>query len=1295
MNKNIRLFLLLAQYPLLLSTSSLCYALPEYNSTVGGSVTLDNSAAGVLDIHQHTSNAIVNWNQFNIGNSETVNVYQPSSSSILLNRVLDQNPTQILGNLNSNGHVWIMNGGGVLFGQNAQVNVGGIIATTADIDNDDFMNGNYHFNNPGLPGYSIINEGSIRANNGFVGLFASNISNRGTITANMGKVVLGATETYTVDFYGDGLINVALDDLQNNTAQTNSYKAVNEGNIIAHAGHVEMTVAQGNATVERLIENKWTANIEANSVGYNKEGKIILGGGSNTLDNNTTVLVSGKVSAKGNAADEKGGIIKILGDQVAVLKDSIIDASGTAGGGKIHIGGQYLGQGETKTARANIIQSAYIKSNGGSGEVIVWSDEYTNFMGTIEANGGDGFVETSSKDILLATGRVYAEGGSWLVDPGDITIRDDAGGAPDDSTIAGPVFDSSGAASIITTEAIEAALAGADVTIQTSGVGGGNGDIYVSDLIEYVGATERTLTFKANRDLFFNGSTISSSGTGSLNVVIWADYDRASLATSDGRVEIGNSTFITNGGDFIIGGGANPYTESVGSIWSAGVYIVDTIINTDNALSSVDNGTVSIRSSYLPTVGGADWRAGIRLANVDITTDNGDIFIEGTNNSTGTNNAGLWIESGSVIQTTSGNIDLIGISTANNTNNRGVLFWTASEIRQTGIGAVGHINIEGTAADNALRGIQISAGASITTADANVTLKSNVGDIYVSGPLYKNSGSDTSLSIISDNNILIEDEWPGADYVSTSGKLDISIIADADNNGAGDLELRDTYFNTNGGNFSAAGKNIIFANSAIAADAAGIGNIVITGDTLAMTASTLTAAHDVTIKSKAATTSINVGAGAGGLDISAAELAMIAAGNSLILGDSVAGVGNVIIDNIDVTAGGYNLEVYGAEITINNGLTGAGSILLSSRNGNNINLNSVISTAGAGNSLIINATGDFINNHGLGALDPGAGRYLVYSADEDTAALNGLNGDVILGNTYLTQAPAAVPGANNTFLYASAPPAPPPPPPAPPQNQNPAPNVNNEVLMDPQLPQAPQYSGSANNYYVQSVDVASHVSDVVYSGLFSNDVGLDYSGILNTLVENSAVLIGNSGYQVIGAGYLPKVGDFLKTGNNADFMFESDENSIIKMARASTLRVKKVFFSPDGKEDTYYDVKEGTVGFFSGHETHKGEIKTILPGIAIKVTGTCYIVDRDASKDMTNITLFGGGIELYILGELVKLHDPIQMISFGKDGPSGSTGKVQPVPLTMNDVRKMFSEKPGVIPSREELLKCGVPEASI
>src|SRR5271163_1652363 len=123
---------------------------PVGGQVVGGAASI-SSSGNTLTIQQTTSRAIINWSSFDIAPGEITQFEQPSSSSIALNRVGGGNPSQILGTLNANGQVWIINPNGVMFGGNAQVNVASLVATSVDIDNSSFMAGNYTFNHPGNP----------------------------------------------------------------------------------------------------------------------------------------------------------------------------------------------------------------------------------------------------------------------------------------------------------------------------------------------------------------------------------------------------------------------------------------------------------------------------------------------------------------------------------------------------------------------------------------------------------------------------------------------------------------------------------------------------------------------------------------------------------------------------------------------------------------------------------------------------------------------------------------------------------------------------------------------------------------------------------------------------------------------------------------------------------------------------------------------------------------------------------------------------------------------------------------
>ena len=119
-------------------------------------------------------------------------------------------PSEILGSLDANGKVFIVNRDGIIFGAGAVVNTAGFLATTSDIRNEDFMAGRYNFNIPGRPDASIVNMGTITATNGgFAALVAPGVRNSGTITATLGTVALASGNTFTLDFYGDKLVSSA------------------------------------------------------------------------------------------------------------------------------------------------------------------------------------------------------------------------------------------------------------------------------------------------------------------------------------------------------------------------------------------------------------------------------------------------------------------------------------------------------------------------------------------------------------------------------------------------------------------------------------------------------------------------------------------------------------------------------------------------------------------------------------------------------------------------------------------------------------------------------------------------------------------------------------------------------------------------------------------------------------------------------------------------------------------------------------------------------------------------------
>ena len=210
--------LILSSAALVSMAAGLAVAGPNGGTVVGGSATIQGQGqgSGSVTIDQSSQSAIINWATCNIGKGETTTFNQPNSSAAALNRVIGgQGPSFLDGTLTANGRVFIINGDGILFGPHSSINTAGFLASTNDIRNDDFMAGRYNFNIPGLPNASIINQGTITAaSGGFAALVAPGVRNSGTITATLGTVSLAAGNAFTLDFYGDRLITLAVNDDQ-------------------------------------------------------------------------------------------------------------------------------------------------------------------------------------------------------------------------------------------------------------------------------------------------------------------------------------------------------------------------------------------------------------------------------------------------------------------------------------------------------------------------------------------------------------------------------------------------------------------------------------------------------------------------------------------------------------------------------------------------------------------------------------------------------------------------------------------------------------------------------------------------------------------------------------------------------------------------------------------------------------------------------------------------------------------------------------------------------------------------
>lgn len=308
-------------------------ALPNGGVVSSGSGQISQTSSQ-LTVSQQSQNLAVNWQSFDIASNQTVTFNQPNSNAIALNRVLGQNSSSILGKLNSNGQVFLINPNGILFGQSAQVSVGGLVATTLNLSDADFNQGIYNFS--GGSTASVVNNGKLSATTGgYVALLGASVSNanassggggggngngnghgngntgndNGTgsgngsggstgsasITALQGNVSLAAGQQVTLQLANGSLVGLTV------TQGAINAVAQNSGLIQANGGQVLLTAEAANALATAVVNN--TGVIEAKTVA-NHNGQISLIGDMDT----GTVNVGGTLNASAPNGGDGGNI---------------------------------------------------------------------------------------------------------------------------------------------------------------------------------------------------------------------------------------------------------------------------------------------------------------------------------------------------------------------------------------------------------------------------------------------------------------------------------------------------------------------------------------------------------------------------------------------------------------------------------------------------------------------------------------------------------------------------------------------------------------------------------------------------------------------------------------------------------------------------------------------------------------------------------------------------------------------------------------------------------------------------
>ena len=500
---------------------------------VQGQASIAGGGGANTVITQTSQKAIINWQDFSIASGQAVQFAQPNAASITLNRVTGTAASAIQGSLTANGQVWLINPNGVLFGHGANINVGGILATTADISNSDFAAGNYAFST-GTGNGSIVNNGAIRTARGGSAIFSAPVvTNNGLIQAQAGHVVLGGADAFTVDFNGDHLLSYQVNqpvarETKDANGNPQSAKVTNNGVIRAAGGTVLMTARAAANITDSVVNN--TGMVEATSA-HLENGEVVLDAG----DGDTTS--SGSINTAGTKAGETGGTVELLGKTVTVADGAKINASGDAGGGTVLIGGNLHGAGPQANAVTTTVGKASIRADairhGNGGTVAIYSTGTTQFNGAVSARGGaisgnGGQVETSGAILHVSDGATvntsapHGTAGDWLLDPDDLyiceSLEGDCAGIYDQNIY----YDDQD--TTISSNEVSNNLVNGNVTLQA------NDDITIGGSI-YADNSGHTLELDAGRSIIIsnNNVTIENVGNGG-TVTLFANNQGATLS---------------------------------------------------------------------------------------------------------------------------------------------------------------------------------------------------------------------------------------------------------------------------------------------------------------------------------------------------------------------------------------------------------------------------------------------------------------------------------------------------------------------------------------------------------------------------------------------------------------------------------------------------------------------------------------------------------------------------------------------------------------------------------------------
>ncbi|WP_415891255.1 filamentous hemagglutinin N-terminal domain-containing protein [Neptuniibacter sp. SY11_33] len=911
-----------------------------------GSISVDNKTTTI----QQSSNAmVVDWQSFNVAQDELVKFEHPSAKASTLNRIHDQNPSQILGRVEGQGNVFLINPNGIVFGENSTVNLGSLVATTKQISDNDFMSGNIVLQDVDGEGV-IVNKGTLTAaTGGSVVLVGDNVVNEGVIQAVKGIVVLASGESATLDFDGDGLLQFKLSG-EVTEGETDT-AVLNSGLISADDGSVILTAKAARDVFANVVNN--TGVIEAKGIDTSG-GKIRLIGEGADVRNSGQLIAT---SEQGT-----GGQIDVTGARVAIDDGALLDVSGKNGGGSIRVGGGYQGNDAdlNNAEQTYIAETAELKADaidsGDGGQVIVWADEYTNYQGSISAKGGaqsgdGGFAEVSGKQTLNFTGDVdlTAENGvtgELLIDPENIRIVANGGNHDIDEN---DEFDEND-----------------DDTAKFD----------ASDIVDLLETTNVTLqatndiTVEADLDATANSGDVSTTNNLSLHA-----HNEISI---DGEVSLKSGATLTLIADGIDGGNGN-ITQS------EAITVTNLVVDVENSANltdlSNDFDTVSVLGDSV-NIRDVD---GVELAGANLT---GSLTVNAGGNIT--QSAVLEVVGATSLTATGANITL---ENSNNDFSSLSLSAVNADIEDKNALELGASNLTGTFSVTSEGNITQTAALDV---DGAASFTSNAGDITLentANDFSSVSASATNLSLRDANDLSVAGLNATDLTITSIGNLTQTGAFTVTNNATIDAASATLAQNNNFNTLSLAGGSAMVTDS----NAVDLGATDLTG------ALTVTASGDITQSGSIdvdGTTTLT----ATGADITLDNsnnnfnsLALNAVNATIEDKNALALAASTLTGDLDVTADDDITQSGAVTVVGNAGFTSTtASITLddSSNDFNSLELSAINSTIKESNALELGESSL------TGSLNVTSGGNLTQSGaiDVDGATILAVTGDITLEN---------------------------------------------------------------------------------------------------------------------------------------------------------------------------------------------------------------------------------------------------------------------------------------------------------